>query len=124
MELTFNTQTVDVSVALKALKLYREGEFGEATTALLQVLDAEPKNWQARLMLAACYFKTGQLFAAQRAFRVIYDQCADEELRTKALDALQFTNARLAKKTTNTPLEFGEYVARTQPAQSLAIWLE
>lgn len=97
MELTFNTQSVDVSVALKALNLYRAGEFQEAIGSLAEVVDAEPQNWQARLMMAVCYYKTNQNFAAQRGFRFIYDNSTDPESKKQALAGLHATNAKINK---------------------------
>jgi thioredoxin-like negative regulator of GroEL len=83
MDFTFNTQIVDVSVALNALKFYKAGQYKEATSCLLDLLDVEPKNWDARLMLGACYFKTEQWGAAQRAFRFIFEQCPAADIKSK-----------------------------------------
>lgn len=124
MNLTFTTQSVDISVALSALQHYRAGEFQQAITSLLIVLDSEPRNWQARLMLAACYYKTNQMFAAVRAFRFIYESAGDDELRKKALEGLQATNAKLERKTVECPAEFGAYVQRNTSNVPVAAWLD
>jgi hypothetical protein len=123
MNLTFNTQIVDVSVALKALQHYRQGEFQQAISVLLDVLDNEPLNWQARLMLAVCYYKTNQFLASQRAFRLIYEQANDLEIRKKGLEGLQATKAKLEKKMLLECPEFNSYAERSMP-ELVVPWLE
>ncbi len=123
MELNFNTQNVDISVALKALSLYRAGEFSQATCALLEVLDNEPKNWQARLMLGACYYKTAQFASAGRCFRFVYENASDEESRKKGLEGLLATNAKLEKKIGTIPDEFGAHEERSGHVPK-ASWLD
>ncbi len=115
MEFTFNTYTVDATIALRALKNYRAGDFHNAAQDLLNILDHEPRNWQARLMLGACYFKTKQYGAAQRVFRHMCENSSDAELREKAWIGLQTTTDKLTKKTHEMPLEFGDCVVRVEP---------
>lgn len=122
MDFTFNTQIVDISVALKALQLYRDKEYKPCTAILLDVLDAEPRNWQARLMLAACYFKTDQFAAAQRSFRFLVDNCDEADSKRKALEGLQASTVKLQKKT-ELPLEFGGYEARNVVHDRIS-WLD
>jgi thioredoxin-like negative regulator of GroEL len=122
MDITFNTQIVDVSVALNALKHYRAGEYKEAITHLVDILDVEPRNWDARLMLAACYYKTGQYATAQRAFRFLHDNSADAETKKKALEGLHACTVKL-KPQTDLPPEFGGYVARNPMKQAIS-WLD
>lgn len=112
MEITFNTQNVDATVALKALRLYKDRNFKEAIPAFTDILDAEPGNWDARLLLGACYYKTEQYVTAQRIFRYIAESCTSFEIRSKALAALQDTTSRLEKRTVECPPEFGAYANR------------
>jgi hypothetical protein len=122
MDLSFNTTSVDVSVALKALKHYRAREFNLAIEALLSVLDVEPRNWDARLMLGCCYYKTNQFGSAHRAFKMIYDRCLDADLKQKAADGMRASEAKLGK-TNDIPLEFGAVVERMVP-QKIISWLD
>lgn len=122
MEITFNTKIVDIAVALNALKLYRTKNYKDAISYLVEILDVEPRNWDARLMLSACYYKTKQYAAAQRAFRFLYDNCPEEDVRSRAREGLQATNALLEKKV-ELPAEFGSYVARTHAHQG-STWLD
>lgn len=122
MEFTFNTQIVDISVALNALKLYKSGRHKEAINCLLDILDCEPKNWDARLMLGACYYKTEQYAAAQRAFRFLHDNCNDPETKRKAGDGLRAATAKL-QKVSALPAEFGSYEDR-MPVDATPGWLD
>ena len=119
MNLTFNTQSVDVSVALKALNQYRAAEFEPAIATLLIVLDAEPDNWQARLMLGVCYYRTKQYFAAQWSFRHVYERTTDLASKKMGLEGLQATAAKLAEP----PEEFAGMYERTLPRPFFA-WLD
>ncbi len=117
MNLTFNTEiAANITVVLEALNYYQNREFTQAIEPLLNVLDAEPKNWDARLMLAACYYKTNQNAAAERAFRLICENAEDSEMRTKAAEGLRAVAVRFSKRTVELPAEFGCSVDRiTQP---------
>jgi hypothetical protein len=98
-QMTFNTQNVNIAVALRALDSYRNKNYVEAVGALLEVLDLEPRNWDARLMLGACYYKLGQNFAAQNAFRKICEQAKDPEVCARAREGLRATGGRLETET-------------------------
>jgi tetratricopeptide (TPR) repeat protein len=120
IQLTFNTQNVDISIALKALDSYRSGNYEQAIAALLEVLDVEPKNWEARLMLGACYYRLGQYFAAQCAFRLICEQATDSNVRTRAREGLLASGGKMGRRV-EIPPEFGSCAVR----QELAVgWLE
>lgn len=106
MDLSINTTQVDASVALKAYQLYKSAQYKEAIPVLLDILDVEPRNWHARLFLAACYFKTGQPLASERAFRFTYENCTDEVLTQKACLALQAVKASTASTGPQVPAEF------------------
>lgn len=112
MKLTFNTLVVDLSVALKAIKLYQSGEFKQSISAIQDVLDLEPNNWDARLMLAVCYYKTGQYAAALRAFQLIADKTDCIEIRRKANEGVHVTAAKLDNRHNRPafPAEFGCHV--------------
>jgi len=111
MDLNITTSQLDASVAVKAHKLYKTGKYAEAIPVLLDILDIEPLNWHARLFLAVSYFKTGQVAAAQRAFRFVYEKCTDTELKQKACLALQSVNGQL-QSTKQIPAEFGSLAER------------
>lgn len=96
-------------MGLNACKAYEEGNFPQAMEYLLQILDMEPQNWLARFYLAVCYEKTGQAFAATRAFRFLYDNCKDDELRKKALFCMQRINGDIQKAAHEDAPEFGRY---------------
>lgn len=123
MEFTFNTQVVDVSVALNALKFYKAGQYKEAIAHLQDILDVESKNWDARLMLGACYFKTEQFAAAQRAFKFIYENCPVSETKSRALEGMQAANFKIQPNKT-LPLEFGGYVERNVAQISRISWID
>ena len=123
MEFTFNTQIVDVSVALNALKLYKAGQYKDATAKLLDIIDVEPKNWDARLMLGACYFKTEQFGAAQRAFRFIYENCPLSDNKSRALEGMQAATFKLQPQK-HLPMEFGGYVERNVQNISRLSWID
>jgi len=116
------TQIVDISVALNALRLYSEGDYKSGISQLIQILDLEPNNWQARLMLGACYYKTGEFAVAQRVFRFLYEKCPEADLKQKALEGLQASNAKLLKHT-DLPPEFGCHIDLWQ-SQKFVSWLD
>lgn len=107
MDIKLTTASVDISVALKAHRLYKEGNYSQAIVALLDILDNEPQNAQARLYLGICYFKTNQAMAAQRALRVVFEKAADPDIRQKACTALQIVNAHINERLNAIPPEFG-----------------
>ena len=107
-KINITTTSIDISVGLNAFQCYQRGDYKQALVHLLEILDVEPQNWQARLYLAVCYTKTEQMHAAQRAFRFIYDNCKDGEFRSKALTALHAVNAQLAGEQ-KLPEEFGRF---------------
>lgn len=120
MKLTFNTLVVDVTVALKAINRYQAGAYKDAIADLQCILDLEPRNWDARIMLAACYYKTGQYPAAQRAFQFIADKSEIAEVRAKAMEGLQATSAKLDPRNSGMsalPAEFGCHVERINVPQ-------
>lgn len=120
MKLTFNTQNVDIQITLKALNFYRGGDYRQAARALQEILDSEPQNWDARLMLGACYYKSGQYFMADSAFRLILDQCTDIEIRKKAREGVLTNSAKCGPKN-STPPEFGSCAVRQE---FNAAWLD
>ena len=120
MQLTFNTQNVNVAVALKALDSYRSGQYKQTSVALIEVLDVEPQNWDARLMLGACYYKMGQYFSAQCAFRMICERATDAGVRGRAQEGLLASGRKIGKRE-DTPPEFGSCAVR----QDFAVaWLD
>ncbi len=127
MKLTFNTMIADVSVALGAINSYHAGRFDDAINHLHSILDLEPNNWDARLMLAACYYRTRQWAASHRVFELIANRTDSAAIRQKALEGLQVTTAKLNKwngSNTSIPEEFGCYVERTNRSADEAMsWL-
>lgn len=96
MDLSFNTTLrLDATLAISAHNLYKEGRFREAITPLQDVLDYEPQNGYARLLLGVCFFKTGNAYAAERAFNAVKLNTRDQELRDKAIRALDALNFHL-----------------------------
>ncbi len=120
MDFTFNTQIVDISVALQALNLYRDREYKAAIPTLVQILDSEPNNWQARMMLAACYYKTDQFATAHRTFRYIYEKCPQIDLKRKSFEAMQVSHLK-TQTHVEIPAEFGCYIDRKP---KVASWLD
>lgn len=111
--LTFNTTSLDVSVALDAIKHYQAGNFNLAINSLQMVLDCEPDNWDARLMLGACFYKSGQYMSAHRIFQFLCDKTTNLEIRLKATEGVQVCAAKMDKRLSmpgDIPAEFGCYV--------------
>ncbi|MBX9685460.1 MAG: tetratricopeptide repeat protein [Candidatus Obscuribacterales bacterium] len=118
MEITFNTCNLDASVALKALQLYKAKKYKEAIPALQEILDVEPKNWDARLLLGACYYKTAQYPSAQRLFQFIYDAPGvPQATRIKAQQALRAV-AMAKEGLSDLPAEFGCYAQLNSKAHT------
>ena len=108
MDRQVTTSQVDASLGVNACKAYADGDYKKATQHLLDILDVEPQNWLARYYLAVCYSKTNQAFAAQRAARLIYEKCPDEEIKQKACFLVQATASTFHSQTEK-PAEFGRY---------------
>ena len=103
------TTEVDASLGLAACKAYSDGDFKRAEKLLIEILDSEPNNWLARFYLAVCYSKNKQMYAAQRAFRLLYDKSTDLEVRSKACLMLQRINSEIQEGGAKKPIEFGRY---------------
>jgi hypothetical protein len=103
------TSQVDPSLGLRACNAYAGGDFRLAQSLLIEVLDVESNNWLARYYLAVCYYKTKQLMAALRAFRMLFDKCPDEEIKSKACLMLQRVNGEIIEGGNKRPVEFGRY---------------
>jgi hypothetical protein len=97
VDINFNTTQLDASLVVNAYAFYKSGDYERAISALLGLLNIEPRNWQARLILGACYFHVNQKPAAQQAFRFVHDNCHDHDIARKAGLALQTVNAELLK---------------------------
>lgn len=126
MKLTFSTFVADLSLTLDAVNLYQSGEFRRAINHIQAVLDLEPSNWDARLMLAVCFFKTGQHGAAIRAFQVIADKAACPDIRQKALEGLKVCSAKLERAFDHpaAPAEFGSHVEKIGAHKSIQLsWI-
>lgn len=103
------TGLIERSAVTDGYKLYKEGAFRDAIPKMQCVLDMEPNNWLARLILGACFARSGQQYAADCAFRHIMDNCKDEEIRERARLAAEATrtdNTRFFHSTIN---EFCDY---------------
>jgi cytochrome c-type biogenesis protein CcmH/NrfG len=103
------TSQVDASLGLAACKAYADGDFKAAENFLIQILDSEPNNWLARYYLAVCYAKNKQIYAAQRAFRLLYDKSTDQDVRSKACLMLQRINSEIHEGVNKKPIEFGRF---------------
>lgn len=107
--ITFNTVQMELASILTGYKLFKAGKYSEATPYLTSVLEIDPENWQARLLLGACYMKTGQAVTALRAFRWVSENCFNEVLKGKADKALQACKAAIERDpTTAVELQPGE----------------
>ena|SRR5579883_3243248 len=109
MELSFNTVNREGGVGLKAFQQYTSKQYNEAIASFNLILDFDPKNWDARLLLAACYYKTKQYVTAERIFSFIAETCDNVEIRSKARQALRSTRSQIEHGTTELPPEFGCY---------------
>lgn len=112
MSNTFNTLVHNLSTVVNVVNLYQSGKFRDAIALLQEILDVEPNNWDARLMLAVCFYKTGQVAAAHRAFQLIVEKTTDLGIRQKALEGVDVTRAKLLGHHVPTamPAEFGCHV--------------
>ncbi len=106
----FTTTQADVSLGVNACAAYASGDFKKAQVFLLEILDIEPNNWLARFYLATCYMKTDQLYAAQRAFRMIYEKTNDAELKSKACSLMQRVSGEMIEGGPRKPTEFGRFL--------------
>ncbi len=123
MKQTFNTFVSDLSVALTAINLYQAGEYRKAISHIQEILDLEPNNWDARLMLAVCFYKTGQHASAIRAFQVIAEKTNCDDIRKKANEGTAVCTAKLDKRNERSaiPAEFSCYIevfGKTEPQLS------
>jgi TolA-binding protein len=103
------TSQIDQSLGLNACKAYKSGDYRNAQSMLVDILDMEPNNWLARYYLAVCFSKTQQLAAAQRAFRMLFEKCPDAEIKSKACLMLQRVSGELTEGGNGRPAEFGRY---------------
>lgn len=109
MDISFNTENREAAVGLRAMQQYKAKQFNEAIGSFTEILDFEPQNWDARLLLAASYYKSNQYYTAQRIFTFIAESCPDREIAGKAREALRSTKAQLEHGSTTLPPEFGCY---------------
>lgn len=80
-----------------AISAFRAGDYIKSTKWMLAVLDDEPGNWTARICLGIGYFKLKQYSSAQRAFRYVWDNCPDKQLKGQSCLAMQAAAARIEK---------------------------
>jgi tetratricopeptide (TPR) repeat protein len=113
MDFAFKTTEINIGAAMSAYTLYKQSRYQEALPFLIEILNIEPKNWQARLFAGACYFKIGQPLAAERAIQFVYENTSDDVLKQKACFALQTIRSARQASRMSTP-EFGELMHRTQ----------
>lgn len=109
MELSFNTENRQAGVGLRALQQYSSKQYKEAIASFTDILDLEPNNWDARLLLAACYYKTSQYITAQRIFTFISNNCQNVEILSRARQALRATQFKMEHGSNDLPPEFGCY---------------
>jgi tetratricopeptide (TPR) repeat protein len=120
-EFIFDAQ-MDPRIASKALSLYLKGQYTQAIVELVELLDGDGKNWQARILLAACYYKTGQFDAAQRGFRFLCENCPELNLKQKAFEAMQASHVSMLLPV-KVPAEFGLHVDH-KLAMKQSSWLD
>lgn len=70
-----NTQVID------AIRHYREKDFERATAVLYELLDKDPNNIEARLLLASCLLFAAHYFLAGQAFLHVVQHAKDPDLR-------------------------------------------
>ncbi|MBX9567911.1 MAG: tetratricopeptide repeat protein [Candidatus Obscuribacterales bacterium] len=105
------------------MNLYQAGEYRKAISHIQEILDLEPSNWDARLMLAVCFYKTGQHGAAIRAFQTITERTNCDEIRAKSEEGLAVCTAKLERRNERSaiPSEFSCYIevfGKTEPQLS------
>lgn len=122
MNIGITTLVMDVSVALQVMADYSAGKFKDAINGLQLIIDSEPKNWDAHLMLAACYFRTGQYSAAHRAFEFIEARACADDVRHKASEGLRVTTSKFERKA-NFTAEFGSHGTWHKPVEQTISWL-
>ena len=86
-----------------ALLAFRHGRYADAVELLVQVVDAEPNNWLAKLYLATAYGKDGRYSDSQRLFKRMAADCPDAHLKAKANDGLRIVEEQLRGGFRNKP---------------------
>jgi cytochrome c-type biogenesis protein CcmH/NrfG len=81
-----------------AIVAYRAGRYRDTVELLLQVLDCDASHWLARLYLGMAYEKTGRISDAHRLFKRLADECPDEHVRAKALNAMPLIEAEMKRR--------------------------
>jgi thioredoxin-like negative regulator of GroEL len=74
----------------QAYDYYREGQYKHALPLFQAIVEAEPSNYHAHLVLGVCYFYTKHANGAKDIFRFVADNCGDKEYKSKALLALSY----------------------------------
>jgi predicted Zn-dependent protease len=95
-----------------AILAYRNNRFRDAIEMLLQVTDAEPSNWMARLYLGMSYEKAGRVVDAHRCLKRITADCPDDHIRSKAENALPLIEAEMRRRFQKEPLAQSNTIAK------------
>ena len=123
MQTTSTTEMCGVSIFRNAVKLFGEEEYEKAMSQFLEVLDADPLDWYARLLLGACYYKSEEFAAAERIYQYIYQKCSDEKLVRVAVDGFRASRARASKSVRAMP-EHDRFADSGDIKSGSAGWME
>ena len=74
---------------IEAIINYRKRDFERAAAALYDLLDREPENVEARLLLASCLLLAAQFFLAERAFDYVVEHAIEPEVRLQGRRGLE-----------------------------------
>jgi tetratricopeptide (TPR) repeat protein len=118
-----DTQIAGISFAIDALRLYCDGDFKIAISKLIEILDKDPRNWYAHLMLGACYYNTNDLAAARREFQSVYKKCPEVEFVRMSVEGYAASLTTMMINLVEVAPEFGCYSDRG-PATKPVTWLD
>ena len=72
-----------------AIRYYREKQYHRAAAVLHELLDEEPRNIEARLLLASCFLFSARYYLAGQAFLHVVENAQDPDLRLQGLRGIE-----------------------------------
>ncbi len=85
MNISIATIQSEATLVVNAYRFYKSQRYNDAIPVLQNMLDLDSRNWQARLFIAVCLLRTGQVQWAEQTLLDMLDQCQEPHLRNQAL---------------------------------------